>query len=179
MFHSREPGVLGNFRGRIKGAKYRFPLQDGTWDFLGDAVAGKGLILRQRGIQVVFLELRRDSQVTTGKSVFLLCWPTKSNLPFNLLGRAGGCSRVTAGPKRPHLGVCLGPNVPLKGRQGYRDPFLSDLVGQALSPGEAKDSALLSSLDRDLLEPTEWPKGIEASCVTWREDSRLICMPCS
>ena len=29
----------------IKGAKYRFPLQDGTWDFSGDAVAGKGLIL--------------------------------------------------------------------------------------------------------------------------------------
>ena len=23
----------------------RFPLQDGTWDFPGDAVAGKGLIL--------------------------------------------------------------------------------------------------------------------------------------
>ena len=45
VFHSREPGVSGNFRGRIKGAKYRFPLQDGTWDFPGDAVAGKGLIL--------------------------------------------------------------------------------------------------------------------------------------
>ena len=45
VFQSREPGVSGNFRGRIKGAKYRFPLQDGTWDFPGDAVAGKGLIL--------------------------------------------------------------------------------------------------------------------------------------
>ena len=45
VFHSRESGVSGNFRGRIKGAKYRFPLQDGTWDFPGDAVAGKGLIL--------------------------------------------------------------------------------------------------------------------------------------
>ena len=42
--HSREPGVSGNFRGRIKGAKYHFPLQDGTWDFPGDAVAGKGKI---------------------------------------------------------------------------------------------------------------------------------------
>ena len=45
MFHSRDPGVSGNFRVRIKGAKYRFPRQDGTWDFPGDAVAGKGLIL--------------------------------------------------------------------------------------------------------------------------------------
>ena len=25
--------MLGNFWGRIKGAKYRFVLQDGTWDF--------------------------------------------------------------------------------------------------------------------------------------------------
>ena len=28
--------------------KYRFPLQDGTWDFPGDAVAGKGLILCEK-----------------------------------------------------------------------------------------------------------------------------------
>ena len=33
VFHSREPGVSGNSRGSIKGAKYRFPLQDGTRDF--------------------------------------------------------------------------------------------------------------------------------------------------
>ena len=45
VFPSGEPGISGNFRGRIKGAKYRFPLQDGTWDFPGDAVGGKGLIL--------------------------------------------------------------------------------------------------------------------------------------
>ena len=25
-----------------------------------------------------------------------------------------------AGPKRPHLGVCPGPNIPLQGRQGSR-----------------------------------------------------------
>ena len=30
---------------------------------------------------------------------------------------------------------------------------------QASSLGEAKDSALLSSRDGYLLEPTEWPKG--------------------
>ena len=37
------------------------------------------------------------------------------HLPFELRGRAGGCARVTAGQKRPHPGLCLGPNVPLKG----------------------------------------------------------------
>ena len=31
------------------------PLQDGTWDFPGDAVAGKGLILPSGGNHVVFL----------------------------------------------------------------------------------------------------------------------------
>ena len=30
--------------------------------------------------------------------------PGKPNLPFELLGRAGDCSRVTEGQKRPHLG---------------------------------------------------------------------------
>ena len=44
--------------------------------------------------------------------------PGKSNLPFELSGRAGDCSRVTEGQKRPHLGLCPGLNVPLKGRQG-------------------------------------------------------------
>ena len=33
VFPSREPGVSGNFWGRIKCAKYRFARQDGTWDF--------------------------------------------------------------------------------------------------------------------------------------------------
>ena len=75
VFPSREPGVSGNFWGRLKGVRYRFALQDGTWDFPGDAVAGKGLILRRRWNHVVFLELRRDSRVTTGISAFPLGWP--------------------------------------------------------------------------------------------------------
>ena len=41
--------------------------------------------------------------------------PGKPNLTFELRGRAGGCARVTAGQKKPHPGLCLGPNVPLKG----------------------------------------------------------------
>ena len=39
------PSVSANSCGLIKGVKYRFTLKDGTWDFPGDAVAGKGLIL--------------------------------------------------------------------------------------------------------------------------------------
>jgi hypothetical protein len=33
VFLSRETGMSGNFVGRIKAAKYRFELQDSTWDF--------------------------------------------------------------------------------------------------------------------------------------------------
>ena len=33
VFFSSETGMLGNFLGHIKGAKYLFELQDGTWDF--------------------------------------------------------------------------------------------------------------------------------------------------
>ena len=32
VFSLSETGVSGNFWGRIKGAKYRFAFQDGTWD---------------------------------------------------------------------------------------------------------------------------------------------------
>ena len=48
---------------------------------------------------------------------------------------------------------------------------------QILSRGEAKDSALISSRDRNLLEPTECPKGGQASCGVWREDSGLLSRP--
>ena len=44
----------------------------------------------------------------------------KTNLPFELRGRDGCCSRVTVGQIRPHLGFCPGHNVPLQGQQGSR-----------------------------------------------------------
>ena len=56
--------------------------------------------------------------------------------------------------------------------------FQSHPVGQALSRGEAKDSAVLLSRDAYLLEPTEWPIGSQASSSVWREDSGLLSRPC-
>ena len=38
--------MSGNILGHIKGAKYPYDLQDGTWDFSLDSVAGTGFILR-------------------------------------------------------------------------------------------------------------------------------------
>ena len=55
---------------------------------------------------------------------------------------------------------------------GNRDlgvAFQTHLGSQASSRGEAKDSTLFSSLDRYLLEPTEWPKMSQASSEVWRE----------
>ena len=42
VFPSREPSVSGNFCGRIKGVKYRFALQGGTWDFPGTSLETPG-----------------------------------------------------------------------------------------------------------------------------------------
>ena len=36
--------MSGNFQSFIKGVKYRFEFQEGTWDFSRDAAVGKGLI---------------------------------------------------------------------------------------------------------------------------------------
>ena len=49
---------------------------------------------------------------------------------------------------------------------------------QASSRVEAKNSTLLLSCNRYLLEPTEWPKGSQASCGVLREDSGLLYRPC-
>ena len=56
--------------------------------------------------------------------------------------------------------------------------FSTHLGSQASSRGEAKDTALLSSCDGHLLEPTLWPKGSQASFEVWREDLGLLSRPC-
>ena len=88
---------------------------------------------------MVLLELRRDSRVMTGNLGFLLL-ALKSNLPFGLRGGAGDCARVTAGQKRPNLGLCPGSNVALQGRQGSRgcipnSPGESGLVSRECNLG--------------------------------------------
>ena len=84
-------------------------------------------------------------------------------------GKAGGCARVTAGPKRPHLGVCPGPTLPLQGRQGSRgcipgSPGESGLVsrhqGSQVSMRVARGSASwLSSHGRGLGPRDAWEAG--------------------
>ena len=95
------------------------------------------------GTHVVFkscggiLELQREIQTSS------CVGPVKTNLPFELRGRDGCCSRVTVGQNRPHLGFCPGHNVPLQGQQGSRGCIPdSPEVRPHL---EGKQSTLLSS----------------------------------
>ena len=101
------------------------------------------------GNHVVFLELRRHSRVTTEISGFLLGWPWEAQSSPRVRGKAGGCARVTAGPKRPHLGVCPGPNIPLQGRQGSR----------GFTPGSPGESGLISRGSQGLRPPLESRRG--------------------
>ena len=89
------------------------------------------------------LELRRGSQPSPWVG------PGKPNLPLGLRGEAGGCARVTAGPKRPHLGVCLGLDIPLQGRQGSRGCI----------PGSPGESGLVSRGSQGLRSPLESRRG--------------------
>ena len=87
------------------------------------------------------LEVRRGSQPSPGVG------PGKPNLPLGLRGKAGGCARVTAGPKRPHLGVCPGPNIPPRGRQGSRgcipgSPGESGLVSRGSQLSHTKQASV-------------------------------------
>ena len=127
---------------------------------------------------MVFLELPRDSRVTTGISGFPLGWPWEAQSSPRVRGKAGGCARVTAGPKRPHLGVCPGPNIPLQGRQGSRGCIPGSPGESGLVSRGSKDSALLSSRDAGVLEPPERPQVSPAFSSVWREDPGLLSRPC-
>ena len=88
------------------------------------------------------------------------------------------CALVTEG-KRDPCKACVQDLIFLS-REG-RDlgvAFQAPPGSQASSRGEAKDSALLSSRDTGLLEPTEWLKGSQTSSGVWREDTGLLSRQC-
>ena len=143
------PACRGTFGGRMKAGRILFALQGGIGDFPLDAVSGKGLIFGRGGNHVVFLELRRDSRVTRGSQPSSWVGPGKPNLPLELRGKAGRCARFTAGPKRPHLGVCPGHTIPLQGKQGSRGCI----------PGSPGESDLVSRGSQGLRSPLESRRG--------------------
>ena len=73
-----------------------------------------------RGTTWFFLSCGWIPELHRGIQASSCVGPRKSNLPFKLRERGGDCARVTAGQKRPHLGLRPGANVPLQGRQASR-----------------------------------------------------------
>ena len=65
-----------------------------------------------------------------------------------------------------------------RGDRDLRVAFKTHPGSQASSRVEAKNSALLSSRDGYPLENPEWPKGSQASCGVWREESGWLSRPC-
>ena len=62
-----------------------------------------------------------------------VCWgPGSGSLEvfLGLRGKAGGCARVTAGPKRPHLGVSPAEG---EGNEGFPPPPDKDLESPPFS----------------------------------------------
>ena len=145
VFPSSEACMSGNFGGAIMGAKYRFALQSERGTSLETPSRARASCCEDDGTTWFFyccggiLGLRRGSQPSSWVG------PGKPNLPLELRGKAGGCARVTAGPKRPHLGVCLGPNIPLQGRQGSRGCI----------SGSLGESGLVSRGSKGLRSPLE------------------------
>ena len=89
--------MSGNFWSYIKGVKYRFKFQEGTWDFSRDAALGKGLSRDYGGTSLFFssyggiLELQWGTQgasrVATGKSN--LHWSCEGELGIALASLQG------------------------------------------------------------------------------------------
>ena len=143
------PGVSGDFWGSQEGCQGQFR----------PSGRNRGLPLTRRGGQGPHLakrwEPRGFSPVAAGFSSYdghlslPLGWPWEAQSSLGLRGKAGGCAQVTAGPKRPHLGVCLGPNIPLQGRQGSRGCI----------PGSPGESGLVSKGSQGLRSPFESRRG--------------------
>ena len=148
-----------------------------------------GLLLRRCSGQGPHLAMTREprgfSQVTAGS----LSYDGEFRLPLVLAQEVQSSIRLAreswellssqCRAKIPHLGLCPGCNVPLQGRQGYRGSIPVSPCGSGFVSRKSKGLCCPLEWPQGPLGPTEWPKVSQASCVTWREDSRLICMPCS
>ena len=63
-----------------------------------------------------FLELQRDSRVTTGNSGCLLCWPREVQSSIRVAKESWGFLSSDCRANRPHLGLCPEASVPLQGK---------------------------------------------------------------
>ena len=110
---------------------------------------------------MVFLEVRRDSRVTTGDSGCLLCWPREVQSSIGVAKESWGLLSSDCRANRPHLGLCAEANVPVQGRQESRG-CIPDSPGESgLISNGSKNCALLPSRDGSILEPLSVLKGVK------------------
>ena len=127
---------------------------------------------------MVFLELRRDSRITTGNSGCLLCWPREVQSSIRVGKESWGLLSSDCRANSPHLGLCPEASVPLLGPHISRGCF----------PDSTRESGLVASGSKVLHSPLEsrrlffgapdWPKASQASCGIFGEDSGWLFRPC-
>ena len=112
---------------------------------------------------MVFLELRRDSRVTTGNSGCLLCWPREVQSSSRVAEESWGLLSSDCRADRPHLGLCPEAEVPLQGRPGSRGG-IPDAPGETGIHLEWKHSTPLCAgvATVNSMELTGWIKGIRS-----------------
>ena len=168
VFPSREPGVSGNFWWshescqvlfRTSGRKLEIPLRrhSGQEAHLAKTMEPRGFPRVAAGFSSYDGDLSLPLGLALGSPIF----PSSAR-------ETGGCARVTAGPKRPHLGVCPGTNIPLQGSQGSRGCI-------PLNHKTETNISIRSETQNRILETsiTDFPQPISSSTT------RLPCSLCS
>ena len=164
--------------GLHQGCQVPFRISRGNVGFLFRCCSGKGPHLAMTG------DPRGFSRVSAGFSSYNRelpephVWPQGCLVSIRVVMGSWGLLSIHCRANRPHLGVC--PVSPCS------SPVATGISGCSQdSPGESglvsggiKNCALLSSCDGYLLEPTEWPKGSQASCGVLREDLGLLSRHC-
>ena len=107
-----------------------------------------------------------------------MCWPWEAQSSIRVARESWGVVLESLQGQRDLIEACVQDLIFLsKENRDLGVPFQTPPGSQPSSRGEARASALLSSRDTDLLEPTEWTQGCRASSSVWRENSVLLSRP--
>ena len=172
VFPSREPGMSGNFWMSHEGCQVPcltsrrnmgLPLRrrTGQGPHLAKTLKPRGFSRVAAGFSSFDEDFRLPLGLALGSPISHSS--SEGNLEVELESLQG---------QRDLIKACVGELIFLS-REGREIgvAFQAPSGSQASSRGEAKDSALLSSGDADLLEPPERLQGSPASSSVWREDS--------
>ena len=106
---------------------------------------GQGPHLAMTGEPRGFSRVAAGFSSYDGNSGFLLCWAREVQSSIRVARESWGLRSSHCRAKRPHLGLCPGPNVPLQGPQG----------SQVCIPDSPRESGLVSKGSKGLRSPFE------------------------